>query len=308
MMITTTLLVTGALASTVTGTEVRTEVDVPSVYVSGRPFRVEVTYTAGPEGGEIETWKAGPAAFELNGQPLAERPAGPPAIELVPDGGMSWFGDLSGLLAGRGVSGDFTLTVGDASVQVRAFDQAPAGLDFMSLPLEELDDYMVLIRTNRGDMLVEFFPDVAPNHVRNFLDLSYTAFYEGILFHRVSPTFMIQGGCPNTLTDNKTSWGTGKGPRMLDAEFSDKKHVRGVLSMARGPSPNSASSQFFVITQTSAFLDGQYSVFGRMVTGDETLDRISKAPGRANPRDGTIRPSEPQRVEQTLVLQHISGS
>ena len=146
MMITTTLLVTGALALTVARTDVRTEADVPSVYVSGRPFRVEVTYTAGPEGGEIETWKAGPAAFELNGQPLAERPAGPPAIELVPDGGMSWFGDLSGLLAGRGVSGDFTLTVGDASVQVRAFDQAPAGLDFMSLPLEELDDYMVLIR------------------------------------------------------------------------------------------------------------------------------------------------------------------
>ncbi len=109
-------------------------------------------------------------------------------------------------------------------------------------------------------------------------------------------------------------WGTGgytdsSGREVnIDAEFSETNHDRGVLSTARGPDPNSASSQFFVITQTSAFLDGQYSVFGRMVTGDGTLDRISKAPGRANPRDGTIRPSEPQRVEQTLVLQHISGS
>ena len=143
-----------------------------------------------------------------------------------------------------------------------------------------------------------------PSAERNFLDLSYTGFYDGIQFHRVSPTFMIQGGCPETKTPNQSRWGTGRGPRMLDAEFSETLHERGVLSMARSSSPNSASSQFFVMTARSAALDNKYSVFGQMVSGDPTLTKISNAPGKAA-RDGTIRPSEPQRIEQARVLKPV---
>ena len=171
----------------------------------------------------------------------------------------------------------------------------------MSLPVEELGGYNVLIVTSQGDLVVEFFPDLAPGHVRNFLDLSYSGFYEGTLFHRVSPSFMIQGGCPNTRTSNKRTWGTGSGPRMLPPEFSDRKHERGILSMARGPAKDSASSQFFIMTVDYPSLDNNYTVFGRMVSGDETLTAISNAQGVRN-QDGTTRPSSPQRIERTIVL------
>ena len=178
---------------------------------------------------------------------------------------------------------------------------APEGLDFTAMNTTELAKYVVMLQTNRGNLMVEFWPEVAPNHVRNYLDLSYTGFYDGVLFHRVSPTFMIQGGCPNTKTDRKSAWGTGSGPRQLNSEFNEKKHVRGVLSMARGQSPNSASSQFFVMTADSFFLDGQYSVFGRLVSGFGALDRIANAKGRKS-ADGTARPDEPQRIEKAIVL------
>jgi cyclophilin family peptidyl-prolyl cis-trans isomerase len=152
-------------------------------------------------------------------------------------------------------------------------------------------------------MVFAFFPDKAPKHVRNFLDLCHTGFYDGILFHRVSPTFMIQGGCPNTKTPDTRTWGGGAGPRRLDAEFNDVKHRRGILSMARlGGDVNSATSQFFIMTATFPSLDGQYSVFGELVAGDETLDLISKAPGVVNPSDHTARPSEPQRILSTTVI------
>ncbi|HED64588.1 MAG TPA: peptidylprolyl isomerase [Planctomycetes bacterium] len=167
---------------------------------------------------------------------------------------------------------------------------------------EQLKHYRVLLHTNQGDMLVEFLPDVAPNHVRNFLDLCQSGFYVGTLFHRVSPSFMIQGGCPKTKTDDRGAWGTGRGPRMLDAEFNDTKHVRGILSMARGPSPNSASSQFFIMSADSLFLDHKYSAFGRLVSGYDTLDKIAAAKGQKR-RDGTVKPTSPQRIERTIILE-----
>jgi len=193
-------------------------------------------------------------------------------------------------------------------VQVAAFERAPEALDFMTMPADQLASYGVLLVTNRGQMLLEFWPDLAPDHVRNFLDLSYTGFYGGTQFHRVSPSFMVQGGCPNTKTDNRSTWGLGKGPRVLEAEFSDRPHERGILSMARGQSPNSASSQFFIMTAKNAALDNKYSVFGRMVSGDPTLEAIANAPGRVNSRDGTVRPAQPQRIEEAVVLIPITGS
>jgi peptidyl-prolyl cis-trans isomerase B (cyclophilin B) len=113
---------------------------------------------------------------------------------------------------------------------------------------------------------------------------------------------MIQGGCVNTKTPNTRMWGQGQGPRRLDAEFTDTKHERGILSMARSPDVNSASAQFFVMTARTPSLDGQYSVFGKLVAGDETLTSISKAPGEVSPRDGTTRPSQPQEILATTVI------
>jgi peptidyl-prolyl cis-trans isomerase B (cyclophilin B) len=163
-------------------------------------------------------------------------------------------------------------------------------MDEKAMPAAELSKYWVLLGTSRGDILVEFWPDVAPGHVRNFLDLSYTGFYNGLTFHRVIPGFMIQGGDPDGN-------GTGGGPRRLKAEFNQKKHVRGVLSMARSNDPNSASSQFFVMHQDSEHLDGQYSAFGIVVSGMDAVDKIVNAP-----RGAGDRPNVPQVINTAVVV------
>jgi peptidyl-prolyl cis-trans isomerase B (cyclophilin B) len=181
----------------------------------------------------------------------------------------------------------------DEPFVVEVLQPAPAGLDFMELPVDQLDDYRVLLRTNRGNMLLEFWPEAAPNHVRNFLDLAYTDFYDGIIFHRVIPGFMIQGGDP-------TGTGRGSGPRMLDAEFSNDPryaHVPGVLSMARSTDPNSASCQFFVMHGRAEALDGEYSAFGKLVRGQEVVDAIVNTP-----RGQLDRPNQPQTIESATVV------
>ncbi|MBL8861632.1 MAG: peptidylprolyl isomerase [Planctomycetes bacterium] len=167
---------------------------------------------------------------------------------------------------------------------------------------DDLARHQVLLRTNRGPLLFDLWPDVAPNHVRNFLDLAASGFYDGTLFHRVSPTFMIQGGDPNTKGGDPASWGMGAGPRTLKREFSAKQHVRGVLSMARGPNPDSATCQFFVMTAPAPSLDGQYTAFGELVEGLPALDAIANAPGQVNPQDRTVKPSAPQKIESAVVL------
>ncbi len=278
--------------------------EVPGSYVIGKPFVVKLSYAAGDEPVAFEAWRLGAGAFEVDGKPLGERGAG--TIPLLPHSKLTAETDLSSALAG--VRGSMALAVaGGGSHAVTVYQAADAGVNFLEMTPEFLKEYLVLLQTNRGDMLVEFWPDVAPKHVQNFLDLAYTGFYDGTSFHRVSPAFMIQGGDPNTKTDDKSSWGTGRGPRLLQAEFNDKKHVRGVLSMARGPSPNSASSQFFVMTKDYPSLDHQYSVFGRLVTGEDTLDRIATAKGVKEPRDGTVRPDEPQRIEKAVVVRRTGA-
>src|SRR5262245_45418098 len=112
--------------------------------------------------------------------------------------------------------------------------------------------------TDFGTMTAHFFPDVAPQHVENFLSLAESGFYDNRTFHRIVKGFMIQGGCPK-------GDGTGNGPRRLPAEFNDKPHVVGTLSMARTNDPNSASCQFFICLARADFLDGQYTVFGELV-------------------------------------------
>ena len=132
----------------------------------------------------------------------------------------------------------------------------------------------VNIQTNLGNISFKLLPELAPETVRNFEKLAKDKFYDGTLFHRIIPGFMIQGGDPNTKTDNKGSWGTGGPGYSIKAEFSSRSHLRGIVSMARSQDPDSAGSQFFIVTADSAFLDRQYTVFGEVTQGMDVADKI----------------------------------
>jgi len=153
-----------------------------------------------------------------------------------------------------------------------------------------------IIKTKFGDMDIVFFPEKAPKHVDNFIALAKSGFYNGTIFHRVIPGFMIQGGDPNTKDLNKPeTYGQGGPSQRLKAEFNDIPHRRGILSMARTNDPNSAGSQFFIVVKDSNFLDGQYTVFGEVVKGMEVADKIVSLP--KNSRD---LPTE--RAEMTIAV------
>ena len=130
--------------------------------------------------------------------------------------------------------------------------------------------------TDKGEMVVTFFPEQAPKHVQSFLKLAQTGFYEGVSFHRIMRNFMVQTGCPNSKAGAKGIPGTGNPGYQLPAEFNDIPHKRGILSMARARDPNSAGSQFFIVHGDHAsFLDGQYTVFGKVEDGLDVLDAIA---------------------------------
>ena len=131
-----------------------------------------------------------------------------------------------------------------------------------------------IIETNLGTIVFKLLPDLAPETVRNFEKLARDGFYNGTLFHRVIPGFMIHGGDPNTKNGNKNTWGTGGPGHTIKAEFSSRSHHRGIVSMARAQDPNSAGSQFFIVTTDSTFLDRQYTVFGEVVEGIDIADKI----------------------------------
>lgn len=137
---------------------------------------------------------------------------------------------------------------------------------------------IAVISTAQGTIELEFFPQAAPNHVKNFIDLANQGFYNGTLFHRIAPGFVIQGGDPNTKGDDsdRNSWGQGGPGYAVNAEFNDIPHERGIVSMARSSDPNSAGSQFFIVLEDSNFLDEQYTVFGRVVSGMDVVDRIAR--------------------------------
>jgi peptidyl-prolyl cis-trans isomerase B (cyclophilin B) len=145
-------------------------------------------------------------------------------------------------------------------------------------------------------MEIVLFPEKAPKHVENFIALAKSGFYNGTIFHRVIPGFMIQGGDPNTKDPNKLeTYGQGGPSQRLKAEFNDIPHRRGILSMARTNDPNSAGSQFFIVVKDSNFLDGQYTVFGEVVKGMEVADKIVSLP-----RNNLDIPTE--RAEMTVVV------
>ena len=135
------------------------------------------------------------------------------------------------------------------------------------------------IETTQGPIKIEFYPDVAPNHVKNFQDLASKGFYNGVVFHRIVPGFVIQVGDPNTKSDNSSrdNWGTGGPGYTINEEFNSIPHERGILSMARTNDPNSAGSQFFIVLNDSKFLDNQYTVFGKVTEGLEVVDKIANS-------------------------------
>ena len=139
-----------------------------------------------------------------------------------------------------------------------------------------------IIETSNGKIVFKLFPDIAPETVRNFKKLAESGFYNGILFHRVIPGFMIQGGDPNTKQPDKSKWGLGGPGYNIKAEFNSRSHLRGVVSMARAMDPDSAGSQFFIVTTDSTFLEGQYTTFGEVIEGIEVADKIVNLPRDSN--------------------------
>ncbi|MFT5426032.1 MAG: peptidyl-prolyl cis-trans isomerase B (cyclophilin B) [Gammaproteobacteria bacterium] len=156
---------------------------------------------------------------------------------------------------------------------------------------EQLAD--AVIETKFGNIELKLFPDVAPGHVENFLKLAKSGFYDGTVFHRVIPGFMIQGGDPNSKGSDRSIHGTGGPGYSIKAEFSDKPHVRGVLSMARSSAPDSAGSQFFIVIKESSFLNNQYTVFGEVISGLDVADKIV-----SQERDARDNPLE--RIEMKI--------
>jgi peptidyl-prolyl cis-trans isomerase B (cyclophilin B) len=164
---------------------------------------------------------------------------------------------------------------------------------------------LATLQTDMGDITIKFFYDKAPKHVENFVDLAAKGFYDGTIFHRVIPGFMIQGGDPNTKKPEDPTHPYGTGGNVADgkevrlkAEFNDTPHKRGIVSMARSNDPNSASSQFFIVVKDSNFLDNQYSAFGEVVSGMDVADKIA-----ATPRGANDRPTTPIHIKKAVVTQ-----
>ena len=157
--------------------------------------------------------------------------------------------------------------------------------------IDKTKTYTVAIDTTAGPITVQLWPDVAPGHVNSFVFLARDGFYDGVIFHRVIPGFMIQGGDP-------TGTGSGGPGYQLKAEFNSKKHTRGVLSAARSSSPHSAGSQFFLMHADSPHLDNQYTAFGTITSGLDVVDKIATAP-----KDYNDRPKNPVKINKMTVTE-----
>jgi cyclophilin family peptidyl-prolyl cis-trans isomerase len=164
---------------------------------------------------------------------------------------------------------------------------------FSKEEIKKMVETKAVIETKFGNIELKFFPEVAPNHVNNFIELAKKGFYDGTIFHRVIPGFMIQGGDPNSKSPDKSQHGMGGPGHTVKAEFNEKPHKRGTLSMARSGHPDSAGSQFFICVADAPFLDRQYTVFGEVSSGMEAADKIVN-----EPRDRRDNPNE--RIEMKI--------
>jgi peptidyl-prolyl cis-trans isomerase B (cyclophilin B) len=175
----------------------------------------------------------------------------------------------------------------------QAYSQEIRYKTFSSEEVKKMSEQQATIRTKLGDITLKFLPEVAPNHVNNFIELAKKGFYNGTIFHRVVPKFVIQGGDPNSKNPDRSKHGTGGPGYNVKAEFSSNPHKRGTLSMARSAHPDSAGSQFFICVAAASFLDEKYTVFGEVVKGIEVVDKIVSLP-----RDGNDNPND--RIEMTV--------
>ncbi len=171
---------------------------------------------------------------------------------------------------------------------------------FTKEEIKKMAETRAAIETKFGNIELKFFPDVAPNHVNNFIELAKKGFYDGTTFHRVIPGFMIQGGDPNSKNADKATHGMGGPGYTVKAEFNSRPHKRGILSMARAADPNSAGSQFFICVADAPFLDRQYTVFGEVVSGMDVVDKIV-----SQPRDSRDNPNE--RIEIKVKVSENKG-
>lgn len=174
---------------------------------------------------------------------------------------------------------------------------------FTEEELKTMAETTAVIETSVGNMEIRFFPDTAPNHVSNFIDLAKKGFYDGTTFHRVIPGFMIQGGDPNSKDHDKSKHGIGGPDYKLKAEFNDRPHKRGIISMARSGHPDSAGSQFFICVADSPWLDRQYTVFGEVVSGMDVVDRIV-----SQPRDARDNPNERIEMKVRVKEKQVPGT
>ena len=159
-----------------------------------------------------------------------------------------------------------------------------------------------VIKTSYGEMTLAFWPEVAPKHVENFKKLAREGFYDGTAFHRIIKGFMIQGGCPNTKKGARGVPGTGDPGWKVKAEFNDRPHVRGVLSMARASHPDTAGCQFFICHGDAAFLDRQYTAFGKVIAGDDVLEKIANVPVKSGGGGEKSTPIERIEVESVKIV------
>jgi peptidyl-prolyl cis-trans isomerase B (cyclophilin B) len=166
---------------------------------------------------------------------------------------------------------------------------------FTQEEIKKMAETKAIIETKLGNIELKFFPDVAPIHVNNFIELAKKRFYDNTTFHRVIPGFMIQGGDPNTKSPDRSKHGMGDPGYKVKAEFNAKQHRRGILSMARAQDPNSAGSQFFICVADALFLDKQYTVFGEVVSGMDVADKIV-----SQPKDRMDNPLE--RIEMKVKI------
>jgi peptidyl-prolyl cis-trans isomerase B (cyclophilin B) len=166
-----------------------------------------------------------------------------------------------------------------------------------------MENEVAVIKTSQGEITIEFWPDVAPKTVENFKTLAKKGFYDGTCFHRIVKGFRVQGGDPLTKDPAAESrWGTGDPGYKVKAEFNDKPHVRGVISMARSQDPNSAGSQFFICLGDARFLDKQYTAFGKVIQGDEVLAKLGDSPTKHGGGGEKSRPVERVAVESIKIV------
>jgi peptidyl-prolyl cis-trans isomerase B (cyclophilin B) len=159
------------------------------------------------------------------------------------------------------------------------FACALGAVALVSTPARAADKEVAVLKTSQGEMVVEFWPDVAPKSVANFIKLAKAGFYDGTAFHRIIKGFMIQGGDPLTKdASQEAHWGTGHADERVKAEFNDRHHELGVISMARAQDPDSASCQFFICLGPTPQLDGKYTAFGKLIKGEDVLRKLGDTP------------------------------